>query len=75
MTERATFSIDSDAFAFLQQAAGKNRSAFINRLLKEEKKRTLEKKLTKANQEEAEDAAYQEELAEWDVTLSDGLNS
>jgi hypothetical protein len=75
MTERATFSIDNDTFAFLQSAAGNNRSAFINRLLKEEKKRTLDKLIAQANREEAEDSEYQNELAEWDIALADGLNS
>lgn len=28
----------------------------------------------RANQEEAEDPVYQEELMDWDVTLSDGLS-
>lgn len=71
--ERATFTIDSEASAFLQQAAGRNRSAYINRLIKEEKRRTLQQRLLTANREEAGDAAYQHELSDWDVTLGDGL--
>ena len=41
--------------------------------LLQEKKRSLKKAILQANQEEAEDAAYQEELSEWDETLADGL--
>lgn len=74
MTQRTTFTLDDDVFAFLNAVAGSNRSAYINQLIKQEKLRTLEQAILKANQEEANDGAYQESLAEWDVTLQDGLN-
>ena len=75
MINRATITLDDDAYAFLEASAGGNRSAYINKLLKEEKRRVLENQIIKANQEEAEDLAYQEELMNWEVTLSDGLSS
>ena len=74
-TNRATFTLDTEAHAFLMASGGDNKSAFINDLLKREKQRTLAEEIMKANQEEAEDQDYQEELSEWDVTLSDGLNA
>jgi len=74
MTERATFSLDEEAFAFLNMAAGKNKSAYISELLLRERQKTLEDLVFQANQEEAEDADYQDELSSWDATLSDGLN-
>jgi predicted CopG family antitoxin len=74
MTYRATITLDDDSYAFLQAQAGRNRSGFINALLRKEQQATLAERLYKANQEEANDVAYQEELAVWDVTLSDGLN-
>ena len=73
MINRATITLDDDAYAFLEASAGGNRSAYINNLLKEEKQRVLEQQIIKANQEEAEDLAYQEELMDWEVTLSDGF--
>lgn len=73
MTHRATITLDDDAYAFLEDKAEGNRSAYINRLLKEEKQRIMQQQILKANQEEASDLAYQEELSDWDVTLSDGL--
>ncbi len=73
MTNRATFTIEDEAFTFLNSIAGNNRSAYINRLLKKEKQYILEKAIMKANQEEAEDLEYQEELSDWEETLSDGL--
>lgn len=74
MTSRATFTLEEESVEYLKKAGGSNRSAFINKLLKEEKQRQLEKAILKANQEEAEDSAYQEELSDWDITLSDGLD-
>lgn len=74
MTNRATVTLEDDAFRFLNQAGGENKSAFVNQLLLEEKRRKLKKAIMKANQEEADDAAYQEELAAWDGTLADGLD-
>lgn len=72
---RTTFTLDSEAYAFLAQMGGRNKSAYIARLLKEEKRRALARALLKANHEEAGDAAYQDELAAWEGTLSDGLES
>ena len=73
MTNRATFTLEDDALAYLKQAGGKNKSAYVNHLLLQEKRRSLKKAILQANQEEAEDTAYQEELSEWDETLADGL--
>jgi antitoxin CcdA len=74
MTNRTTITLDDEAYAFLEASAGDNRSAYINKLLKEEKRRVLEKQILKANQEEASDLTYQEKLMDWDVTSSDGLS-
>ena len=74
MSNRATFSLEDEAFEFLKLVGGDNKSAFVNQLLLEKKRRTLKHAIVKANQEEAEDAAYQKELAAWDTTLADGLD-
>jgi predicted CopG family antitoxin len=74
MTNRATITLDDEAYTFLEASAGHNRSAYINKLLKEEKQRVLEQEIIRANQEESSDIAYQEELMDWDATLSDGLS-
>jgi len=75
MTIRTTVTLQESAFTFLKEAGGANKSAFVNQLLLDEKQRTLKKAILKANQEEADDAAYQEELDEWDQTLADGLET
>ena len=74
MANRATFTLDEEAYAFLRTFGGKNKSAFINSLLKRERRRYLQKRILKSNLEEAEDADYQRELAEWDVTALDGID-
>lgn len=74
MTYRATFTLQPEVFTFLKQMGGKNRSRYINELLKREKRRTLEHAILQANREEADDQRYQEELAAWDIRLDDGLD-
>ena len=73
MTHRATITLDEEAHTFLQAAAGKNRSAFINALIRKERDESLARDLSRANREEAEDEVYQSELRLWDVTHPDGL--
>jgi len=73
MTHRTTITLDDEIFAFLDQVAGDNRSAYINALLKQERSNFLKQAFIKANQEEAEDADYRDELQSWESTLSDGL--
>ncbi len=73
MAHRITITLDDDSFAFLNSVAGDNRSAYINQLLKQQRKNALKETLLKANQEEAEDKSYQEGLQEWDNAISDGI--
>ena len=74
MAEQETISLDEEASAFLDQAAGSDKSAYINGLIKKEKQRVLKQAVLKANLEEAQDDTYHSNLSEWDVTLSDGLD-
>ena len=69
------FSEIADAYSFLMAAGGKNKSAFINQLLKQEQQRILRQEILKANQEEAKDADYQAELSDWEATLEDGIHN
>jgi antitoxin CcdA len=73
MTYRTTITLDKEAAAFLRDHGGDNKSAFIAGLLREERRRTIENLIHAANRDEAADADYQTELADWDVTLSDGM--
>lgn len=75
MSHRATIHFENEAFTFLERYSGDNRSAYINGLILAEKRRMLQSALLKANQEEAGDAAYLQELSDWDETLADGLDA
>lgn len=75
MTHRTTITLDDESFIFLNSIAGENRSAYINELLKQERMNHLKQALLKANQEEAADSEYQDELKEWGTALSDGLTN
>ena len=74
MSNRATFTLEDEAFAYLKQMGSDNKSAYVNHLLLEEKRRNLKQAILRANHEEAGDKEYQEELAVWDDTLADGLD-
>ena len=73
MTHRTTITLDDEAAAFLREHGGDNKSAFIAGLLRRERRRTIAASVERANREEGGDADYQEELADWEATLSDGL--
>ena len=75
MTHRTTITFDDEVYLFLNDIAGDNRSAYINELLKQERKNFLKQALIKANREEAADLDSQEELQAWESTLSDGLSN
>lgn len=75
MSYRTTITLDDEAFKFLNAVAGDNRSAYISQLLKRKYTKSLKAALFKANEEEAQDPDYQEELQTWDNTLFDGLDS
>jgi hypothetical protein len=75
MVNRATIILDDDVLEFLKAKANPNRSAYINRILREESQRSLNQDLLKANLEEAADLDYQADLIHWDNTLLDGLAS
>ena len=74
MAYRTTITLDAEAGTFLQEKGGDNKSAFINQLLRAERRRTLREAVIAANLEEAQDAEYQNELEAWETTLNDGLS-
>ncbi len=70
MQHRSTFTLDMECAKFL--VTKENKSAYINKLIKEDISRELESAILKANIEESEDSEYLEELSVWDETLNDG---
>ncbi len=71
---KTTFTIEDNNFIFLNSVAGKRKSVYVNKLLAKDKMQHLKEAVLKANQEEAADSNYQKELADWDTTLSDGID-
>ena len=74
MAKRLTISIDEEVYDYLEHAAGDNRSAFINELLRQHHLAKMKARMIQGLQEDAQDTDYQQEIAEWDITLADGLD-
>jgi hypothetical protein len=72
MTRRATITLDDDVYLYLMTYAGKNKSGFINSILRNVQQATLAQQLLQANTEEANDTQYQQDCLLWDNTLLDG---
>ncbi len=51
MYNRLTITLDDEAYGFLELKANGNRSAYINRIIKQEKQRIIAEKICQANQE------------------------
>jgi metal-responsive CopG/Arc/MetJ family transcriptional regulator len=78
LAKKVTITLDDDVLVFIDKQAtdneGKaNRSAFINKILKEAKKEYLEEELKLAYQRDTADKSYREEVALWDVVVGDGI--
>ena len=73
MMNRTTITLEPTNLAFLNAVSGKNRSQYVNDLITQERKRSLAARMEKANLEEAEYLALEEEAQGWDATLLDGL--
>ena len=74
MTKKISITLDDEVLDFVDGRAS-NRSSFINRVLREEKRRILMQELADAYQEQANDPDFQQEVSVWDVTVGDGLNA
>ena len=74
MSKKIGITLDDEVLDFVDGRAN-NRSSFINRVLREEKRRILMQELADAYQEQADDPDFQQEVSVWDVTVGDGLNA
>lgn len=80
MAKKVTITLDDEILAFVDQQAGAlqskaNRSAFINAILAEARQKHLQTELEAAYQRDAQDKAYQEEIAAWDTVVGDGIDA
>lgn len=80
MAKKVTISLDDEILAFVDRQAATlqtkaNRSAFINAVLAEARQKHLQAELKTAYQRDAQDKAYQEEIAVWDTVVGDGIDA
>lgn len=74
MSKKVSITLDDEVLEFVDQLSS-NRSSFINTVLQKEKQQLFMKALKNAYKEQADDLAFQEEMAVWNVTTDDGLNA
>ncbi|MEH2294799.1 type II toxin-antitoxin system MazE family antitoxin [Nostoc sp.] len=72
---KVTITLEEDILRFVDQYAEGNRSAYINTLLGEHRRRILAAEMIAALKQDAEDPEYQAEIAAWDSVVGDGINA
>ncbi|AFZ25529.1 hypothetical protein Cylst_3379 [Cylindrospermum stagnale PCC 7417] len=72
---KATITLEEANLRFVDKYAQGNRSAYINALLAERRRQTLEAEMIAALKQDAEDPEYQAEIAAWDHVVGDGINA
>ncbi len=74
MAHKLSITVDDDVYSFIESFGGKNRSKFINELVRERQKVTLEKELAQQLLEDAADPDVISESKLWEAaTVLDGL--
>lgn len=72
---KVTITLEEDILKFIDQQAKGNRSAYINAILAEQRRKILEAEIIAALQEDAKDLDYQNEISAWDNLVGDGMNA
>ncbi|MCL6754084.1 CopG family transcriptional regulator [Nostoc sp. CCCryo 231-06] len=72
---KVIITLEEDILRFVDQYAEGNRSAYINTLLAEHRRRILAAEMIAALKQDAEDPEYQTEIAAWDSVVGDGINA
>ncbi|MEH1806401.1 type II toxin-antitoxin system MazE family antitoxin [Nostoc sp.] len=72
---KVTITLEEDILQFVDQYAQGNRSAYINTLLAEHRRRILAAEMITALMQDVKDAEYQAEIAAWDGVAGDGINA
>jgi len=72
---KVTITLEKDILRFIDQQAKGNRSAYINALLAEQRRKILKAEIIAALQEDAKDLEYQNEISTWDNVAGDGINA
>lgn len=74
MRQKIAITLDEELVKFLDSVA-KNRSEYINTLLAQHRQQVLEAQTIAALNEDATDPDYQQEMADWDNVVADGIDS
>ncbi len=74
MKHKIAITLDEQLIAFIDLHSGGNRSEYLNQLLVQERKRTIEVQLIKALQEDCSDPDYLAEIQLWDAAIADRLD-
>ncbi|MEH1875362.1 type II toxin-antitoxin system MazE family antitoxin [Nostoc sp.] len=72
---KVTITLEEDILRFVDQYAQGNRSAYINTLLAEHRRRILATEMIAALKQDIEDPEYRTEIAAWDGIAGDGINA
>jgi Arc/MetJ-type ribon-helix-helix transcriptional regulator len=75
LMQKVTISLEDDILRFVDRQAKGNRSAYINDLLAEHRRRILEAQMITALQQDAKDPEYQAAISAWDSVAGDGINA
>lgn len=75
MKQKIAVTLDEELVAFLDTVAQGNRSDYLNTLLIQNRQQFLEDRLIAALREDSSDPDYQQEIANWDSVIADGIES
>ncbi len=73
--QKVTISLEESILKFVDQYANGNRSAYINALLDEYRKKKLHEEIAQALQQDVNDPDYLAELEAWDQVAGDGIDA
>ncbi|MEB3337380.1 MAG: hypothetical protein VKJ46_07965 [Leptolyngbyaceae bacterium] len=73
--QKVTITLEDEILCFVDQQAQGNRSGYINKLLKEQLRRSLEAAIIAALQEDVHNLEYQGEIMAWDSVVGDGIHA
>jgi predicted Zn-dependent protease len=73
VSKKIAVSISDRNFEYLNQVTG-NRSAFIDNLISKQQQQDLETRLEQAYIKQENDPEFQQEIADWDCTVGDGIS-
>lgn len=74
MSKKVSITLDDEILDFVDRLST-NRSSFINKVLREEKRRIFLEELADAYTDQENDPKFHQATTDWDVTVGDGLDT